>query len=257
MTGGGDICQDESELLVVCDSTAGVATICVANHPFVMMNNLTDTKLVDSLSELAQELTRRKQVTRTGLKARFPTGYIRRIDDISQRLPFLDAERRRTVACALQLCDVNKWFLQTWDVALTAGTMWEWHCTVPIVAVIETLLYEYGRQNQWITGRTDFKKVINTLQSKGVYRHALVQELHELREYRNEIHLSVKGKVELHDGMLTRYARAERVLEEVVSALCKHSGSTLSSDMSSRTKTQNCIFTLRWNLLSLCVPPAR
>ncbi|MBK9308612.1 MAG: hypothetical protein IPM58_16360 [Nitrospira sp.] len=105
--------------------------------------------------------------------------------------------------------------MNTWNLGLTAGTVWEWHCTLPVVAVIETLLYEFGVQHGLVSKKAKFRKVIDCLNSKGVYKQALRNKLHELREYRNEVHLYLKGNVEMHDGKPRRYNDAVRTLQDV------------------------------------------
>ena len=80
------------------------------------------------------------------IKARFPLGFIRSLASHYQRWPYLSQSRKRTVACVIQLCDVNRFHLNTWSLSLTAGTMWQWYCIMPVVAVIETLLHKVGVQ---------------------------------------------------------------------------------------------------------------
>lgn len=163
--------------------------------------------------KLAQELT--EHTKKVPVCAAFPRGYIRRLDDIRPRWPYLSPERQRTVACIIQLCDVNRWHLNTWSLGLTAGSVWEWHSTLPVIAVIETLLYEFSLQQGLVRDGAKFHKVIDTLNSKGVYKQALRDKLHELREYRNEVHLYLKGEVEMHDGKPKRYNEAVKTLHEV------------------------------------------
>ncbi|MEI6344446.1 MAG: hypothetical protein WCP41_03650 [Verrucomicrobiota bacterium] len=103
------------------------------------------------------------------IKAKFPRGFIRKICVIDERWPYLTRKRRRTLACVIQLCDVNRFHLNTWDLSLTAGSMWQWHSTMPVAALIETLLYEVGVQEGWLKEDSKFKKAIDTFNSKGVY----------------------------------------------------------------------------------------
>ena len=171
---------------------------------------------------LASTLTQHVKETGKPLRAKFPTGVIRRIADLEGRWPFLDADRRRTVACTIQLLDVVSWNLNHWKIGLTAGTMWEWHCTLPIVAVVETILREYALQNDWVGPDAKFEKVINTLNSKGVYPQALRDRLQNLRKYRNQIHLFLRDKVSIAEGVPQRFNRAVLLLGEVEKVLSDH-----------------------------------
>ena len=159
------------------------------------------------------------------LKVQFPWGVIRPLKSHYTRWPYLSYERKRTVACTIQLCDINRWHLNVWRIGLTAGTVWEWHCTVPVIAVCETLCYEYGRQFDLISEGARFKKAIDTMQSKGVIPAKLRDELHSLREYRNGIHLYLQGRVEMHGGKPRRYNDAVRALRKLERTLREHHAS--------------------------------
>lgn len=149
-----------------------------------------------------------------GLKIRFPRGVIRPLREHYKRWPYLDQQRKRTVACAFQVVDFCRWHLNIWDIGLTAGTMWEFLCTIPIVAVIETLLYEFAVQFGYVQPETRFKKTINTLNSKGVINNRLKENLHNLREMRNTIHLFLRDDIEMYNGKPENYNKAVRVLHE-------------------------------------------
>ena len=158
------------------------------------------------------------------LEVGFPTGWIRPLAPLKKRWPYLSANRARTVACAIQLCDVNRFMLNTFRVSLTAGAMWEWHVTVPVVAVIETLCYEVCRKEGWAPTGAAFKKCINILHSQGVFKHPFQDELHELRKYRNNVHLHIQGKVKMADGKPAQYNRAVLALRGVERRLKRHYG---------------------------------
>jgi len=177
---------------------------------------------VSQLAESAQALAQHLQEVAKPLGVAFPRRVIRPLHESQQRWPYLRGNVSRTLACAIQLCDINRWQLNTWQIGLTAGTMWEWHCTVPVIAVIEALLIEYGVLNQWLNRDTKFKKAINFLHSRGVYGHDHQAELHWLREYRNELHLFLKGKVQMHDGSPMNYNRAVRALQATEEMLREH-----------------------------------
>lgn len=178
----------------------------------------------ESAQKVAELLPAYIKENKTSLGVKFPRGVIRSINELKPRWPYLSDKRARTVACTIQLCDKNRFHLNTWSVGLTCGTMWVWHCTVPVIAVIETLLYEYGVQTTLVAPGIQLKKLIDTLQSKGVLTPTLRTELHELREFRNGIHLYLQDKVEMHDGKPKKYNEAVRVLHKVEKALLKHSG---------------------------------
>ncbi len=179
-----------------------------------------------AFEEAAQEIAdflRQHYPNNKPLKAKFPWKYIRPLSAHDARWPYLSRARRRTVACAIQLCDVNRFHLNVWDVSLTAGTMWQWHCSLPVVAVIEALLYEVGVQEGWFATGTKFKKAIDVGNSKGVYKQRVRDDLHKVREFRNEIHLYLKqAPVEMCDGKPTHYNNAVKLLRQVEKGLADY-----------------------------------
>jgi hypothetical protein len=134
-------------------------------------------KVVANLAEAAQEVADRLpdhiKTKQDSLGVKFPWGVIRPLKDHYVRWPYLCQERKRTAACTIQLGDVNRWHLNVWGLGLTAGTMWVWHCTLPVIALVETLAYEYARQFNLNAEGEKPKKVIDTLQTKGVIDHKL------------------------------------------------------------------------------------
>jgi len=126
------------------------------------------------------------------------------------------------MACVIQLCDINRWNLNVWRIGLTAGNLWEWHSTIPVIALIETLLIEYYYQNGWSSGDLKFKKAIDLCNSKGVYPQKIRDDLHILRDYRNEVHIFLKDKVEMHDGIPKKYNKAVNMLKSIESCIMKH-----------------------------------
>lgn len=103
-------------------------------------------QLEESAQRIADLLPGHLKANKASLSVKFPHGAIRTLKEVKPRWPYLTGERARIVACTIQLCDKNWWHLNTWEVGLTCGTMWVWHCTIPVIAVIETLMYEYGVQ---------------------------------------------------------------------------------------------------------------
>jgi len=181
-------------------------------------------QLEESAQRIADLLPGHLRTNKVALSVKFPRGVIRTIKDLKPRWPYLTGERARIVACTIQLCDKNRWHLNTWEVGLTCGTMWVWHCTIPVIAVIETLMYEYGVQKKIVNGQAKLKKIIDTFQSKGIISASLRDELHELREFRNGIHLYLQDKVQIHDGKPKRYNDAVRALHEPEKAIKKYEG---------------------------------
>ena len=176
-------------------------------------------KLRHDFEELASQLTRVWTETEKPIKADFPKGIIRTIASCHKRYPYISSSRRRTLACVLQLCDINRWNLNMWRIGLTAGTVWEWHCAIPVICVSETLTHEFAVQRSWMTADSNFKKGINVLNSKGVIKRPLHDQLHELREFRNTIHLHLQGKVAMHDGLPKRYNDSVRALQQLEAAM--------------------------------------
>lgn len=194
------------------------------NEPYRLLpaGDYSDAQLREQFAALAQEITRRLASANSAVKAQFPRGCIRPLADVSRRWPYLSNRRKRTLACYIQLCDINRWHLNVWDLALTAGTMWVWHATVPVICVVESLILEYGYQQGWLTPETRFKKAINTLQSRGVYTAAFRDKLHALRDYRNQVHAYLREHVEMHDGLPRRYNEAVLALQQLEAALLAH-----------------------------------
>lgn len=182
-------------------------------------------QLEESAQQVADLLPSHLEKKKESLFVKFPRGVIRTLKELKPRWPYLTDERARTVACTIQLCDKNRWHLNTWEVGLTCGTMWVWHCTVPVIAVIETLLYEYGVQKKLVADTAKLKKIIDTFQSKGVLTSKLRDDLHDLREFRNGIHLYLQDEVQMHNGKPRRYNDAVRALHKVEKALAKHAQS--------------------------------
>ncbi|MHA1685596.1 MAG: hypothetical protein ACTSYD_04215 [Candidatus Heimdallarchaeaceae archaeon] len=181
-------------------------------------SNKSYEDLVSYLEQIAQEITNRlKEIEERNEKparAAFPRGYIRTIDSLCSRWPYLSSDRQRIVACMIQLCDVNKWILNVWDIGLTAGYCLEWLFTIPVIAVCELLILQFCRQQNWYKNnqRVKFSKAIDRIHSEGVIDDKLRKALHLLRKYRDEIHLELKRKVGLYRGKPINYNVAVVIL---------------------------------------------
>ena len=186
------------------------------------MEDIPTDELIVLMGEVAQELTRRFEDEKRLLQVPFPRGYIRTLGTLKKRWPYLPNDVQRTLACTLQLCDINKWQLNIWRIGLTAGSVWEWHCTLPVISVMETLSHGFGVHCMGYDTNFQFKKIINKLYNDKVITMELRDELHHLRELRNEVHLFLKGWVEMHDDKPRRYNRAVRTLKRLESELEDH-----------------------------------
>ena len=176
-------------------------------------------ELTEKLQDVLNEIVEHLDADGEALEANFPWGYIRTIGSLRRRWPYLSRNRARTVACAIQLCDVNRFLINSLTVSLTAGAMWEWHVTVPVIAVIETLCYEVVQKEGLAQPDVKFKRCIDLLNSNKVIRQALRDKLHELREYRNNVHLFLNEKVEMAEGKPRRYNDAVVTLHKLEKAL--------------------------------------
>ena len=185
---------------------------------------MTEPSLYERTTEIMKEVAAHLDTQKKPLHADFPRGWIRSLNLLRSRWPYLPRHRARTVACAIQLCDVNRFYLSAFKLSLTAGSMWEWHVTLPVVAVIETLSYEVVRNENWGDENVRFEKCINILHSRGIFRHPFQIELHKLRKYRNEVHLHLKEKVEMHNGRPEEYNKAVKALHNVERLLNEHFG---------------------------------
>lgn len=184
--------------------------------------SLSDDDLRSLIEKCSAEWTRRLRADPKMLRAQFPYGQIRRLDSIQQRWPYLDPADARKIASTIQLCDVNSFFLNTWKISLTAGAEWEWQATLPVVAVMEALLYSYGTRIGKVRSGTQFKKCINKFRNDKVISEHLHDELHIHRNRRNDIHLFLKARVGLHDEKPARYNQAVRSLRKLERALHNH-----------------------------------
>lgn len=173
------------------------------------------SKLRTQFEDAATQLTKAWEETGKPVKAKFPKGFIRRLKHHYHRWPYLNPERQRTVACVIQLCDVNRWNCNIWKIGLTAGTLVEWHQTLPVIAVIDTLAYEVCTQSGWTGENAKFEKCVNLLNSKSIIRQKLRDAIHKLRDYRNTIHLHLMDKVEMADGKPKHYNDAVKALEDL------------------------------------------
>lgn len=179
------------------------------------MEDKTTEELRNNFETAAQELTRRTLVDPQMHQIPFPRGYIRRIEDLRPRWPYLTSDHQRNMACVCQLCDINRWHLNTWKISLTAGTMWEWQAALPVIAMMEHLIHGFGIRTGIFSENTNFKRAINKLHNAQVYKNQMRGELHSHREFRNEVHLYLKGRVEMHDDKPKRYNKAVRTLRKL------------------------------------------
>jgi hypothetical protein len=180
------------------------------------MDSKTAERLLDGAGLKVTSRTRTNDNFADRIRAQFPTGYVRKLDDlVTRRWPYLSAEARHKLASIMQLCDVNRWNLNVWDIGADVGSVWEWHCTIPIISVIEALAREYAKIEGWVTGEVRFLNAINVLYDKQVISEPLCSEMHGLRKYRNQIHLDVGTGL----GTGLTYNDAVRTLQSLEGAL--------------------------------------
>jgi len=176
-------------------------------------------QVISKFEESAQTIADSLRENERQIGAKFPRKFIRPLKDHYDRWPYLDPDRKRTVACVIQLCDINRWNLNVWDIGLTAGTVYEWHSSVPVIAVIETLIHEYGQQMAIFKKGTTFKGAINVLKKNEIIDKELCSRLHKLRKYRNELHLHLKDEVQMYDGKPRMYNESVLVLQTLEARL--------------------------------------
>tara|TARA_B110001469_G_C9563555_1_gene279522 strand:+ start:163 stop:513 length:351 start_codon:yes stop_codon:yes gene_type:complete len=111
--------------------------------------------------------------------------------------------------------------MHTYSVGLTAGTMWEWHVTLPVIAVIETLCGKVIAKEGWGLGK-NFSNCIKKLHEKQIINARLKARIEAQQAYRDEVHLYLKDKIEMHDGTPLKYNRAVKVLHKLEKALIKY-----------------------------------
>jgi len=81
------------------------------------------------------------------------------------------------------------WHQNVWKMAMSMEPMWEWCCTVPVIVVLETLAYQFGRQFDMVEKGTGFRKVVNSLRTRGAISAKLRKQLRELNGYKNKASL--------------------------------------------------------------------
>jgi hypothetical protein len=149
-------------------------------------------ELRGSFEQCAAALTDAWQKTGKPVRANFPRGYIRTYSSLRSRWPYLDDAQKTLLCQVIQLCDVNRWNLHVWDLSGTAGAACVWHSTIPIIAVIEVICREFSKLKKYVLRdrKGNFENFIWALFDNHVIDHALCDELHRLRKYRNLIHLN-------------------------------------------------------------------
>jgi hypothetical protein len=160
-------------------------------------------------------------------RAPFPKGVITPINNTLKRYAFkYDSSTGHSVACALQLCEVNDWFMKMWSLDLTAGSMFEWQSVVTTLCIIEGLCcelsYEYGFDKPTKRGNSPNASVVAIhLKEQNVISEHLRNRLEVLSNYRNERMHLVKSKQKVTpDGYTgSRVAEAKALLNDVASAL--------------------------------------
>lgn len=177
--------------------------------------------LEDALKNAARLL--KKDDPPQPLDAWLPSGVIRKISDLEARWPYLSPARRKKCACVVQLCDVNRFFLNTFRVGLKAGSMRVWLSALPVIALIETLIREVCVSEGWANDEVQFKKCINLFNSHGLFNEKDKRRIHELREKRNDIHFHISDDaIEIHDGKPKLYNLAVVRLRRVEKLIRKY-----------------------------------
>lgn len=101
--------------------------------------------------------------------------------------------------------------------------MFVWHCSLPVTALIETLVYQVARNEDWLKKGAQFNSCINVLNSKGVYGEKVKERLHELRLSRNDIHIQARvSRVPIHDGKPRLYNKAVIRLKKLEKLLVEY-----------------------------------
>ena len=136
-----------------------------------------------------------------------------------QRWPYITEEVRRILASMIQLCDINRWSLNVGDIRLTAGSVWDWYCTIPVILVMETLVAQYAIQNGWLNNEPTFERAINVLYHQEVLNQLLKDWLHYWRKVRNMVHLHLQEGVVIHSNPPKMYNDAVLTLQAVEDAL--------------------------------------
>ena len=146
----------------------------------------------------------------------FPARVVRPLTVHYHRWPYLSESRKKKVACAVQLCDAMWWHQNIWKMTMTFEPMWEWCCTVPVIAVLEMLAYQFGRQFDMVEKGTGFRKVVNSLRTQGAISTKLRKQLRELNRFKNSVYFrqyATSSKVTV--GKAEIYGEAVRALRNL------------------------------------------
>lgn len=161
------------------------------------MSDRSIEELRYGFEELANELTSRFTTEQQRIRARFPEGYVRGVDElVASRWPYLARESRLRLASMIQLSDVNRWNLNVWDMGPAVRSTWEWYCSIPLVSMMEALVVQYAKKGGSLETKNQFHDSINFLWDKRVIDETLKAQLHGWRKFRNLIHLDPRSRIE-------------------------------------------------------------
>ena len=141
------------------------------------------------------------------LGIRFPRGYIRRLSEFEERLPFIrDSILKKNIAYAFQYTDLLRWLSNWFDIGLSILSIHNKTGILIFASIAEAMLVGFisaNNQSLRCSENETFKKMIECLHRESVLPKGFVSNLHWLRKERNNIHL--KG-ISLHEKS-TEYER--------------------------------------------------
>ncbi|HTV72454.1 MAG TPA: hypothetical protein VME66_01955 [Candidatus Acidoferrales bacterium] len=121
------------------------------------------------------------------------------------------------------LIDVYDWHLRTWDLSLTAGSLFAWNAQVSVAMLLECLATEYCKQRlENVPSNIQFNGSINILCNRKIVSEGVAKALHKIRDNRNNVHLTKMGKIGSNDQDFRVFEGAKRSLHDLETALREH-----------------------------------
>ena len=155
------------------------------------------------------------------VKIRFPRGTIRTVRHFEHRLRFLqDDVVKRNIAYTLQLTDVNQWLVNRFDIGLSAGSLFMKQATITVITIMEAILYaDWSQRHPALKRIPRFAQLIDLAAREGRISPSLKIELHQVRDIRNNIHLSRVSQAEGSKYTIVQYQHVVLIQQRLIDEL--------------------------------------
>ncbi len=161
------------------------------------------------------------------LGIRFPRGYIRKLNEFEERLPFVvDPILKRNISYAFQYTDLLRWMSNWFDIGLSILSIHNKTGILVFASIAEAMMVGFIQSSGGSLKCSEdatFYEMIRCLHKESVLSQDLAEGLHWLREQRNNIHLK---KVSLEEQSkeyekysFGEYNRARNLVQALNNAL--------------------------------------